>query len=410
MNIYLVIILAALFLEFFIYNFSRYLDLKNLSINIPAEFKFCYDEKEYFRSQKYLRINTQFSYLTSCFDLFLTLLIIFSGFFNIIDLWIRSYEFSTIMTGLLFYIVLFFMMDVLHAPFSLYRTFIIEEKFGFNKTTAKTYLFDKIKAYLLIIVLGGLFLHIVLYFFENLGHNAWLFAWIIVSLFLVLVQPIFTLFIAPLFNNFTPLEDGPLKNRIKEFTQLINFPIGRIDIMDGSRRSSKANAYFSGLGKNKRIALFDTLIEQHTEDELLSIIAHEVGHYKKRHNIKGISLGVVQVGFIFFLLSLFLENRQLFEAFKMENLSIYASFLFFSLLYSPIELVMSIVINFISRKHEFEADAFAKQTIGSCKHLIDGLKKLATANLENLTPHPFTVWLRYSHPPVLYRIRVLKEK
>ena len=200
-----------------------------------------------------------------------------------------------------------------------------------------------------------------------------------------------------------------LINNIHEYAKKIHFPLGRIDVMDGSRRSSKANAYFSGLGKNKRIALFDTLIDKHSEDELLSIIAHEVGHYKKHHNIIGIVVGVVQMGLMFFLLSLFLENIQLFAAFKMDHISIYAGLLFFSILYSPVEFLMSIIGNAISRKHEYEADAFAKSTIYSNEHLIEGLKKLTVANLGNLTPHPLTVWLNYSHPPVLSRIRALKH-
>ena len=212
-----------------------------------------------------------------------------------------------------------------------------------------------------------------------------------------------------MFNTFTPLEEGELKKRITDFAKETNFPINRIDVMDGSRRSSKANAYFSGLGKNKRIALFDTLIETHTVDELLSIIAHEIGHYKMKHNIKGIMLGVVQAGFMFYMLSLFLNNEQLFSAFGMENLSVYASLLFFSILYSPIDLCMSFVGNLISRYHEFEADAFALNSIGTGRHLIDGLKKLTVSNLGNLTPHPLTVWLNYSHPTVLDRIHHLRD-
>ena len=212
-----------------------------------------------------------------------------------------------------------------------------------------------------------------------------------------------------MFNTFNPLEDGELKNKINQFARKVNFPISRIDVMDGSRRSSKANAYFSGLGKNKRIALFDTLIEKHSVDELVSIIAHEVGHYKKRHNIKGIILGVIQTGIMFFMLSIFLNNSQLFAAFRMDNLSVYASLLFFSILYSPIELIMSFGVNAISRKHEFEADAFARKSIGTGEHLIEGLKKLTVTNLGNLTPHPLTVWLSYSHPPVLNRIISLRH-
>ena len=399
--------MAALLLEYFLHTLSRFLDLKCLSTKLPHEFKGHYSPDEYVRSQKYLRENTRFSYIASSFDLLLILLVIFLGLFNTLDLWIRAFGYSPIVTGLMFFGVLFFVQDIISTPFALYSTFIIEEKFGFNKTTPKTYILDKIKGYFLLIVLGGFVLSLILFFFESFGGMAWLYAWLVLSCFLVLMQPLFTLFIAPMFNKFTPLEDGELKDRINSFAQSVNFPISRIDVMDGSRRSSKANAYFSGLGKNKRIALFDTLIEKHSIDELVSIIAHEIGHYKKRHNIKGIVLGVLQTGIMFFLLSIFLNNTELFGAFKMENLSIYASLLFFSLLYSPIELIMSLATNKISQKHEFEADAFAKKSIGTGKHLIEGLKKLTVTNLGNLTPHPFTVWLSYSHPPVLDRIRAL---
>ena len=407
MNIYLWIIVAALLLDFFLHTLSRFLDHKNLSLDLPIEFKGYYSPDEYVRSQKYLRENTRFSYIASSFDLLLILLVIFLGLFNTLDLWIRAFGYSPIVTGLMFFGVLFFIQDIISTPFALYSTFIIEEKFGFNKTTPKTYILDKIKGYFLLILLGGFVLSLILFFFESFGGMAWLYAWLVLSCFLVLMQPLFTLFIAPMFNKFTPLEDGELKDRITSFAQSVNFPISRIDVMDGSRRSSKSNAYFSGLGKNKRIALFDTLIEKHSVDELVSIIAHEVGHYKKRHNIKGIVLGVLQAGIMFFMLSIFLNNPQLFEAFGVENLSTYSSLLFFSILYSPIELIMSFITNNISRKHEFEADAFAQTSIGSGKHLIEGLKKLTVTNLGNLTPHRFTVWLSYSHPPVLDRIHAL---
>ena len=409
MNIYLFIIIAALLLDFFLHTLAKFLDLKNLSTELPAEFEDYYSKKEYARSQEYLKANSRFSYFSSSFDLLLILLVIFLGLFNALDIWIRGFGYSPITTGLIFFGVLFFIQDVIGTPLSLYRTFVLEEKFGFNKTTAKTYLLDKIKGYFLLIVLGGLVLFSLLYFFSTYGDWAWLYAWIIISSFMILIQPLFTLVIAPIFNKFTPLESGELKQRITDYAERANFPISRIDVMDGSRRSSKANAYFSGLGKNKRIALFDTLIEKHSNDELLSIIAHEVGHYKKRHNIKGIVLAVVQAGFMFFMLSLFLNNSQLFAAFKMENLSVYASLLFFTLLYSPIELLISLMGNKISRKHEFEADAFARNSIGTGKHLIEGLKKLTVTNLGNLTPHPLTVWLSHSHPPVLDRIRALGD-
>ena len=408
MNIYLWIILAALLVDYFLHALSRLLDLKNLSINLPDEFVDHYSPEEYARSQEYLRENTRFSYLTSSFDLILILLVILMGGFNFVDMWVRDFGFLPLISGLIFFGVLFFIQDIISTPFSLYRTFVIEEKFGFNKTTPKTYILDKLKSYMLLLILGSLVLSFILYFFESFGNMAWLYAWIVMSAFLVLVQPLFTLVIAPMFNTFTPLEDGELKDKINQFARQVNFPISRIDVMDGSRRSSKANAYFSGLGKNKRIALFDTLIEKHSVDELVSIIAHEVGHYKKKHNIKGIILGVIQTGIMFFMLSIFLNNIQLFAAFSMENLSVYASLLFFSILYSPIELIMSFAGNAISRKHEFEADAFARESIGTGEHLIEGLKKLTVTNLGNLTPHPLTVWLSYSHPPVLIRIITLR--
>ena len=409
MNIYLWIIVTALLVDYFLHALSRFLDLKNLSTNLPDEFIDHYSSDEYTRSQEYLKANTRFSYFTSSFDLIVIMLVIFLGIFNIIDLWIRDFGFSPLLSGLIFFGVLFFIQDVISTPFSLYRTFVIEENFGFNKTTPKTYILDKFKSYILLLIIGSLVLSLILYFFESFGDVAWLYAWMVMSAFLVLVQPLFTLVIAPMFNTFTPLEDGELKDKINQFAHQVNFPISRIDVMDGSRRSSKANAYFSGLGKNKRIALFDTLIEKHSVDELVSIIAHEVGHYKEKHNIKGIILGVIQTGIMFFMLSLFLNNSQLFAAFRMDNLSVYASLVFFSILYSPIELIMSFAGNAISRKHEFEADAFARKSIGTGEHLIEGLKKLTATNLGNLTPHPLTVWLSYSHPPVLNRILSLRN-
>ena len=407
MNIYLCIIIGALLLEFILFNLSRHLDLQNISTNLPNEFKGYYSPNEYARSQEYLVENSRFSYLTSAVDLLIVLLVILLGIFNNVDLWLRDFGFSPMITGLLFFGVLFLFQDIIGTPFSLYRTFIIEEGFGFNKTTPKTYVVDKLKSYFLLILLGGFTLFLILVFFNKFGEYAWLYAWVALSAILVLAQPLFTSVIAPMFNKFTPLEDGELKNEINAFAEKVNFPLSRIDVMDGSRRSSKSNAYFSGLGKNKRIALFDTLIEKHSVEELVSIIAHEVGHYKKKHNIKGIIMGVVQTGIMFYLLSLFINNENLFAAFKMENVSIYASLLFFSILYSPIELIMSFLANAISRKHEFEADAFAKTSIGTGKDLIEGLKKLTVTNLGNLTPHKLTVWLNYSHPPVLSRIKAL---
>ena len=321
MNIYFYIIISALLVNYILHVLSLFLDLKNMSTDLPDEFIDHYSQEEYALSQEYLKENTHFSYIASSFDLLVILLVIFLGLFNTIDLWIRTFGFSPLVTGLIFFGILFLFQDVIGTPFSLYRTFVIEEKFGFNKTTPKTYILDKLKSYFLLLIIGGFILVLILYFFERFGNSAWFYVWVSMSTFLVLIQPLFTLVIAPMFNTFTPLEDGELKDKIHQFAEKVNFPFSRIDVMDGSRRSSKANAYFSGLGKNKRIALFDTLIEKHNVNELLSIIAHEVGHYKKKHNIKGIVLGVAQTGIMLFLLSLFMNNSQLFAAFKMQNLS-----------------------------------------------------------------------------------------
>ena len=242
MNIYLWIIIAALLCEFVLHTLSKILDLKNLSTELPVEFKGYYSEEEYVRSQEYLKENIRFSYITSTVDLIIILLVIFLGLFNTVDIWISSFGYSSIVTGLIFFGVLFFVQDILGTPFSLYGTFIIEEKFGFNKTSPKTYMVDKIKGYILLIIFGGVILSFLLYFFEHYGDLAWLYAWVGISGFVILIQPLFTLVVAPMFNTFTPLEHGELRSRIADYAEKINFPISRIDVMDGSRRTSKSNA------------------------------------------------------------------------------------------------------------------------------------------------------------------------
>ena len=410
MNIFFYIIIGSLLFEFCLRTISKYLDLKHISSSIPSSFKNYYNADKYNKAQKYFKENAQFSYLTSAFDIILIFIIILSGLFNNLDLLIRSWEFSPIINGLLFFLILFIIQDFINTPFSLYSTFIIEEKYGFNKINLKTFILDKIKGYFLLIIIGGGILSLILFFFKKFDNWAWLYAWFGLSIFMVILQPLYTMFIAPMFNKFTPLKDGDLKEAINALSEKIKFPISNIDVMDGSKRSTKSNAYFSGIGKTKRIALFDTLIEQHTNDELLSILAHEVGHYKLKHNIKGMVLGIFQTGVMFYLLSLFLNNNELFSVFKMDNVSNYAGLLFFSLLYSPINLFLSFISYAISRKHEFEADAFAKKVIGTEKYLVEGLKKLTVSNLGNLYPHKLTVLLNYSHPPILQRIDALNQK
>ena len=408
MNIYFIIIISAIVIEFLLSTIINKLNLDALNSELPQEFSDVYDKDKYTKSQNYTRSNTQFSFITSTFSTGLILIVIFFGFFNNIDNIVRNLGYSEIINGLIFFGILTLANDIITLPFSLYKNFVLEEKFGFNKMTLNTFIMDKIKGYFLMIILGVPLISLLLYFFESFENMAWLYAWVSISIFSLAMQPIFNLFIAPMFNKFTPLEDGNLLNGIKLYVKKVNFPIARVDVMDGSKRSGHSNAYFSGLGKTKRIALFDTLLKNQSDDEILAVIAHEVGHYKCKHIQKNIILGIIQSGIMFYLMSKFINNPGLFSVFKMENLSIYASLLFFGMLYSPIEMILGFIFNYLSRKHEFEADEYSAKTTGTPTDLISSLKKLSAENLSNLTPHWLNVALNYSHPPTLDRINALK--
>jgi STE24 endopeptidase len=301
MNIYLIIILAALILEFVLRSIVRYLNLKALKTKLPDEFKGFYDEEKYKRSQEYTRANARFAYVISTVDIVLIVVFILVGGFNYVDVFVRGFDLFPILTGLLFFGALYFAQDVISIPFSLYNIFVIEERFGFNKMTVRTFVLDKVKGYFLVLVFGSIVFGGILFFFEWTGEYAWL--------------------CAPMFNKFSPLEDSVLREGIEDYAEGVGFPIKEIAVMDGSKRSGHSNAYFSGIGK-KRVALFDTLIERHSVKELVSIIAHEVGHYKRWHVVKRMVISVVHVGVLFFLLSLFVNNEGLFEAFKMEHISV----------------------------------------------------------------------------------------
>ena len=409
MNIYLLIILSALIGEFLLRTLVRVLNLKALDPGLPNEFQGYYDEEKYARSQEYTRVNTRFAFFTTSFDLIVILVFILFGGFNYVDQIIRGFGLSTLPSGLAFFGILFFASDLISTPFSLYQNFVIEEDFGFNKMTLKTFILDKLKGYLLTLALGGVFLTAILFFFEKTGEYGWLYAWGIIGLFMILIQPLFTLVIAPMFNKFTPLEKGELRTAIENYAQKVGFPLSRIDVMDGSKRSAKSNAYFSGFGKQKRIALFDTLLEKHSNDEMIAILAHEVGHYKKHHIKVGILISILHTGLLFWLLSIFIDNSGLFEAFQMKEISVYGGLTFFMILYSPVELVLSVIMNAVSRRNEFQADAYSARTTEKSEHLISGLKNLSVSNLGNLTPHSLSVLLDHSHPPVLERITALKK-
>ena len=409
MNIYLIAFPFILVFEYILSFIVRTLNIKALDPILPSEFEDTFDKDKYLKSQDYTRSNSKFAYITSTFSLVLSLIFIFGGVYNTMDQYVISFGYSNIITGLLFFGLLTILTDLLSLPFSLYSTFVIEERFGFNKTTLNTFFMDKLKGYFLMILLGAPILYLLLYFFNEFTDYAWIYAWLLLTLFSLVMQPIFNIFIAPMFNKFTPLPEGKLLDKIQDYLKKVDFPVKKLEIMDGSRRSSHSNAYFSGMGKNKRIALFDTLVEQIDDDEIVAVIAHEVGHYKLKHVHIGIILSSIQSAIMFYILSWFIMNPDLFEVFGMENLSIYASLLFFTILYTPISMIMGFIFSFISRKNEFAADEYSAKTYNMPDKLITSLKKMSKENLSNLTPHWLNVMLNYSHPPVLERIKALSD-
>lgn len=409
MNLFAIIILITIIFDFILNLIADELNLKQLSGDLPSEFEGVYDEEAYQKSQDYTRINTKFGYLASSISLVVTLGFWFLGGFNLLDLWVRSLNLHAIWTGLIYIALLILFRSVISLPFSIYSTFVIEEKFGFNKTTPKTFIMDIVKALLLSIVIGGPLLAGILAFFSFAGQLAWFYCWVVTTGFTLILQFIAPTWIMPLFNKFIPLEDGELKNRILEYARSVRFSLSNVFVIDGSKRSSKSNAFFTGFGKNKRIALFDTLIEKHTVSEMVAILAHEIGHYKKKHIINGMVISIIHSGIVFFLMGLFLSQKGLFDAFYMEHMSVYAGLLFFGMLYSPVELILSIFMNILSRKQEYQADRFSVETTQDGQAMIDALKKLSVHNLSNLRPHPFYVFLNYSHPTVLERIQAIRK-
>ncbi|WP_287125883.1 M48 family metallopeptidase [Desulfobacter sp.] len=403
------IILVTLIVDFTMNFVADRLNIGRLTTHLPEKFSDVYDPKRYERSQHYLRATTRLGTITSTVDLGILLAFWFIGGFGVLDNFVRETGWSSIGCGLLFIGVLAGCKFIISLPFSIYSTFVIEENFGFNKTTPKLFVLDLIKSMILSMALGIPLLSAIFWFFESSGPWAWIICWGVTTTFILAVQYIVPTWIMPLFNKFTPLEDGELKNKLFAYAKSIDFPLTQIFVMDGSKRSTKSNAFFTGFGKNKRIVLFDTLINVHTPDELLTVLAHEMGHFKKKHIQRRLIFGILQMGVIFYLLSLFITQQSLFTAFYVDTPSIYAGLVFFSILFSPVDLVISIIMQFFSRKDEYAADRFAVLTTKKAGDLITALKKLSADNLANLTPHPFYVFLNYSHPPLAQRIAAMEK-
>ena len=407
---YYLIIIFALAVEYLLSTISSILDMGNIVEEVPADFQDVYDREKYARSQSYLRDRTRFGIFSSTFSLLLILVVIHTGLFGVLDQFVRVQTNQPILAGLLFFGIIFIIQDIISLPFSIYSTFVIEEKFEFNRTTPKTFVIDKLKGYALTVILGSAVIVPILFFFERFGPRGWWIAWALVTLFMIAVQPLFVHVIAPLFNKFTPLEEGELRTAIEEYSEKVKFPIGRIDVMDGSKRSGHSNAYFSGLGKSRRIALFDTLLEKHTTEEIISVVAHEVGHYKRKHIIKGTALGILETGVMLFIFNLIMKDAALFAVFGVSDISVYGGLVFFAMLYAPVSMITSLLTTAVSRKNEFEADTFSLETTENPQALVNMLKGLAANNLAHLTPHPLKVFLSYSHPPVISRIAAVTQK
>ncbi|MCL0044175.1 M48 family metallopeptidase [Dehalococcoidia bacterium] len=405
MNVIFWIIFIALLTDFAIGLLSTILNVRFLRTDPPFELQDVYEKEVYRKSQEYTRIHSLFGLITGSVKLVLLLTFWLIGGFNYIDQAVRDMGWNEISNGIAFMGILGAFSFILNIPSDLYSTFVIEQKFGFNKTTYQTYISDTLKGIMLSVIIGVPVIVGILYFFEYTGSLAWLYVWIFVTVISFVFSIIGPIWIMPIFNKFTPLESGELRDAIVQYAKKVNFTYGNIYVIDGSKRSAHSNAFFTGFGRTKRIALFDTLIGQLTTDEIVSVIAHEVGHNKRKHILSGMALNVMHTGVLLFLLSLIMENHLLFEAFFMKSTSIYASIVFFGLLFTPVDLIISPVIQFISRRHEYQADQWAVQTTTDKRNLISGLKKLAAQNLANLDPHPLFVTLNYSHPPLLKRVK-----
>ncbi|MCM4168978.1 Protease HtpX [Arenibacter antarcticus] len=406
-NFLFYIIIAILIIQFSIDRVLEYLNAKRYNDIIPKELDDVFDKKEYKKSQEYKKVNYKFGWITATFSIVITLSFLIFGGFEWIDSMARSISTNPILNALIFFGIIMIGNDILTTPFSYYKTFVIEEKFGFNRSTKKLFWIDKVKGWLMTIVLGGVILALIIWFFEWSGTNFWIYTWALVAAVSLFMNLFYSRLIVPIFNKQTPLDNGSLKNMIEDYANKVGFEIKNIFVIDGSKRSTKANAYFSGFGKEKRITLFDTLVNDLEEEEIVAVLAHEVGHYKRKHIIYNISISILLTGLTLFILSIFINNPEVSFAIGVSQPSFHAALIGFGILYSPISEITGLVMNFMSRAFEYQADNYAKNTFAS-KPLISSLKKLSKNSLSNLTPHPAYVFMHYSHPPLIARIRNLK--
>lgn len=403
------LIIAIIIFDYLLEKFLDYLNYTKMQESVPEELTGIYDEEKYRKSQQYEKVNLSFSMITGTFSFILILVLLFTQGFAFLDNYVISVSQNEYLRTLLFFGILGLGMDLISIPFQVYGTFVIEERFGFNKTTPATFIFDKIKSWLLSVIIGGGLLMFIMWAWNETGNWFWLIVMGGISGFMIFMTMFYSRLIVPLFNKQIPLEDGSLKSAIVIFSEKAGFKIDNIFSIDGSKRSTKANAYFSGMGAKKRIVLYDTLINDLDEEEIVAVLAHEVGHYKLKHVIIGLVMSLVQSALLIWLLSIAISRPELSLALGASSPSFYMGMIAFGLLFSPISTIIGIFTNMISRKHEYKADAYAAG-YGYGSMLIAGLIKLSVANLSNLTPHWLYVFFNYSHPTLLQRRDAILNK
>ncbi len=404
----LYLIIGILLFNYFLDLFLDILNIKNTNRNLPEELKEVYTEEEWDKAKKYQKTNFNFGLLSGSFSFILTLVFIYLGGFGWLYEYVGNYSVHFIIQPLLFFGALSIASSILGMPFSLYHTFVIEEKFGFNKTSIKTWLLDKVKSSLLGTIIGAPLMALFFYLIVSLQEDFWIVFWLVTLAFSLFMNLFYTSLILPIFNKLSPLEEGELKSQIQSYSEKVGFPLQKIMVIDGSKRSSKSNAFFSGLGKTKKVVFYDTLLENHENGELMAILAHEVGHYKKKHIQISLILSIIQMGIILYILSLFVFSENISLALGYEEVSIAINLIAFGILFSPISKVIGVFFNIFSRKNEYEADEFAAKT-WNANDLATALKKLSVKNLSNIQPHKAYVFMNYSHPTLLQRLRALSQ-
>ena len=409
------IIISLVVFNYLFSNILDYVNHSNWKDEIPNELKDFYNKQKYKKAKDYALSKNKIGLFSSSISfLFIMTLLVFNGYGFIdqlvnMDILKSFFLFdlnSSFAQSGLFFLILFILNSIISIPFSYYNTFIIEEKFGFNKTTKSTFFLDILKSFFLSVFIGGALLFLALYLYDNLNDGFWLWLWIGLSFLMILINMFYADLIVPIFNKLKPLDDGELRQKIEEYSKEVGYLLKNIYVIDGSKRSTKANAFFSGLGPRKTIALYDTLIEKHTEDELVAVLAHEVGHFKKKHIFSGLIMSIIQIGIMTFFFELCLKLPEISLALGGSEASFHLGLIGFSIIFSPISMLSGILMNYISRKNEFEADAYAKETFNG-EDLSLALKKLSVDSLSNIYPHPLYVFFHYSHPPLIQRLRAL---